>query len=124
MQTVKETVEQLGKSFAEFKTTNDAIVYARDSTSGVLSNPQTTPYTIDEATKKVTFTSVDAFIPAELAVLLTTANVSLPKIWDIQTLDDIRLRLYAELTTNIPITTPLGPVNAPITLKIKLSFKK
>ena len=108
----------------EFKTTNDAIVYARDSISGTLSNPQTTPYTIDETTKKVTFTSVDAFIPVELSVLLATANVVLPKTWDIQTLDDTRLRLYAEVTTNIPITTPLGPANVPILLKIKLSFKK
>ncbi len=109
-------------SALEFKTTNDAVVYARDSTSGVLSNPQTTPYTIDEATKKVTFTNVDAFIPAELATLLTTYNVTIPKVWDIQTLDDTRLRLYTEQTQNV---TVLGlPFAVPITLKIKLSFKK
>ncbi len=110
----------------EFKTTNDAVVYARDSTSGVLSNPQTTPYTIDETTKKVTFTNVDAFIPAELAVLLTTYKISVPKVWDIQTLDDTRLRLYAEQTQNVTLTIPNFPipVTVPITLKIKLSFKK
>ena len=106
----------------EFKTTNDAVVYARDSTSGVLSNPQTTPYTIDEATKKVTFTSIDTFIPAELVVLLATYNVAIPKVWDIQTLDDTRLRLYAEQTTNVTIAGL--PLAVPITLKIKLSFKK
>ena len=106
----------------EFKTTNDAVVYARDSTSGVLSNPQTTPYTIDETTKKVTFTNVDAFIPVELAVLLTTYNIAIPKVWDIQTLDDTRLRLYAEQTQNVTISG--FPLAVPITLKIKLSFKK
>ncbi len=106
----------------EFKTTNDAVVYARDTITSVLSNPQTTPYTIDETTKKVTFTNVDAFIPAEIAVLLTTYNVTIPKVWDIQTLDDTRLRLYTEQTQNVTISGL--PLAVPITLKVKLSFKK
>lgn len=106
----------------EFKTTNDAVVYARDSISGALSNPQTTPYTIDETTKKVTFTNVDAFIPAPLAVQLAAAGVIIPKVWDIKNLDDTRLRLYVEQTQNVPI--PNLPISVPITLKISLSFKK
>ena len=106
----------------EFKTTNDAIVYARDTVSSALSNPQTTPYTIDEVAKKVTFTNVDAFIPAELATLLAASRISIPKVWDIKTLDDTRLRLYAEQTQNVAV--PNLPLTVPITLKIGLSFKK
>ncbi len=109
-------------SALEFKTTNDAVVYARDSISGALSNPQTTPYTIDETTKKVTFTNVNAFIPVELATLLTTYNITIPKVWDIKTLDDTRLRLYTEQTQNVTISG--FPLAIPITLKINLSFKK
>ena len=106
----------------EFKTTGDAIVYARDTVSSALSNPQTTPYTIDEVAKKVTFTNVDAFIPPQLAVLLTTYKITLPKVWDIKTLDDTKLALYAEQTQNITLTGL--PFAVPITLKIGLLFKK
>ncbi len=110
----------------EFKTTNDAIVYARDSISGTLSNPQTTPYTIDEVKKQVTFTNVDAFIPENVKTLLTTYNITVPKTWDLKTLTGTQLRMYAEQTQNVPITVPQipFPLNIAITLKITLLFKK